>query len=55
MQQQKLKIKLPPCAYDQINKQYNYQGGGKMIEELIKIKPTVKNGQKSFSLSMENY
>ena len=24
MQQQKLKIKLPACAYDQINRQYNY-------------------------------
>ena len=30
MQQQKLKTKLPPCPYEQINRQYNYKSRGKM-------------------------
>ena len=30
MQKQKLQIKLPPCAYDEMNRQYNYEGRGKM-------------------------
>ena len=49
------KIKLPPCSYDQINRQYDYEGRGKMtwLRNRWKLKPPVKNGKKGSSLSME--
>ena len=58
MQQQKLKIKLPACAYDQINRQYNYNTTEiKTACKIQRKKLFVERGKinNMFSRSMTNH